>query len=368
MRDNPIKEVEDFLIDPTFQQYCGKENELSMRYWQRYIQAHPEQSETIAQAKELYHILTANRKPIPQQLEQLKSKLANQAIPQLNVRKFPWATWAAVAALFILTLGVSYWFLQSQDTATQQEAASHSLQVVETKKGEKKRFALSDGTWVTLNAASQLTIQEDFNKATRKVKLIGEAYFEVAKNKEKPFQLETADFDIHVLGTVFNVKSYPGEKESEAYLLEGLIEMHSKGKNNNAILIKPNQRVSVLRTILEDAPALQKSNLQQMPKLAAQEIVIQDIRPHAVAAEIPDIAWKHGRLVMDEQPFEEVIAMLERWYDVDISLDDPQLLDYRFTATFHKENIQQALEALQKVQPFKFNSYGKKITISKQQH
>lgn len=100
-----------------------------------------------------------------------------------------------------------------------------------------------------------------------------------------------------------------------------------------------------------------------MPKAAVKEIAIQDVAEKVGEDLVADIAWKENRLVLVDQDFSSLKPTLERWYDVDITIEGAALQDYRFTATFSRENIEQVLIALQKVQPFKYEIHGRKITI-----
>ena len=96
-----------------------------------------------------------------------------------------------------------------------------------------------------------------------------------------------------------------------------------------------------------------------------KEIAIENIPVvQSNRVEIPDIAWKENRLEIVDQDFESLRRTLERWYDVEIQLQGEGLKHYRFTATFNKESITQVLAALQKVEPFNYEIYGRKITIS----
>ena len=177
--------------------------------------------------------------------------------------------------------------------------------------------------------------------------------------------VQASDFDIKVLGTTFNVKSYPEEPTSEAVLVEGSIEMKSKGQLENSVVIKPNQKITVFKNQDELLVNANKGNKPTLNKLPIKEIAIENIPVmESNATEIPDIAWKENRLEIVDQDFESLRRTLERWYDVEIQLQSSQLKQYRFTATFSKENITQVLSALQKVEPFNFELYGKKITIS----
>src|SRR5690606_22571909 len=97
-----------------------------------------------------------------------------------------------------------------------------------SKPGERKSIQLPDGTKVMLNAGSTIHIAADFNATSRQLTLVGEAFFDVVHNAEKPFIIHTGAMDIKVLGTVFNVRAYPGDKTSETSLLKGSVEVTLK--------------------------------------------------------------------------------------------------------------------------------------------
>ncbi|RKO72395.1 DUF4974 domain-containing protein [Sphingobacterium puteale] len=365
MSQKDYKQLEDFLIDDTFQKYCSGEDKNCILYWQQYSLNHPEQAEMILKAKRLYQILVGNRKSVHEQMERLKTDLQNAPVESSPIRRIAWQRWAAIAAVFVALVagGIWYYTVPTQDIVSQE--LTDIGQVYQTKKGEKKTFELIDGSTVTLNSASKLEVSSDFNRELRLVKLVGEGYFQVAKNKEKPFMVQASDFDIKVLGTTFNVKSYPEEPTAEAVLVEGSIEMKSKGQRENSVVIKPNQKITIFKNQAELLVDASKGDKPTLGKLPIKEIAIENIPVvESNATEIPDIAWKENRLEIVDQDFETLRRTLERWYDVDIQLQSEQLKQYRFTATFSKENITQVLSALQKVEPFKFELYGKKITIS----
>lgn len=362
MNQFPYSDVEDFLIDNTFQSYCSEDNAQCMQYWEKYIAAHPEQLDTILKAKRLYHILAGHKKPVHKELAALRQTILAKDTAGKS-KQIPWKNILKIAAVVSL-MGFGYMWYSSRPEIPSAESPTMSAQVslYKTKKGEKKVFELPDGTKVTLNSESSLAVEDAFNSSDRQVSLIGEGFFEVAKDPDKPFILHTNDFDIRVLGTSFNVKSYPDELRSEALLVEGTIEMKSKGEQGNSIIVKPNQKVIVYRNNLALMPA-QELQKKQAVKVSLKEIAIQDLTQDEGKAGVADIAWKENRLAIDDQDFMSLKRILERWYDVDIAIESKAVRDYRFTATFSTESITQVLIALQKVQPFKYEINGKKITI-----
>lgn len=361
MSHKDYKEVEDFLIDDTFQQYCSQENEQCMQYWERYIFAHPEQREVIERAQRLFRILTGNKNPVNQQIDNLRNTIKDQNRSMRTSRWGRISVYIGIAAGLIVFGFVYLTYLRNSNSGPQEIEMSASQRVYETVKGEKKTFTLEDGTLVTLNSDSKLQVDVDFGKSTRQVSLEGEAYLDVKKDEDKPFVLHTNEFDIRVLGTSFNVKAYPDELAAEALLIEGLIELKSKGKNENSIVIKPNQKVTIYKSeLVAESNKEVKKVIKAKPNV--KEIAIQDI-VHDEDNEVMDIVWKENRLAMVDQDFNELKSILERWYDINITLKGSAIGNYRFTATFKEENIDQVLKALQKVEPFNYEIHGKNVII-----
>lgn len=176
---------------------------------------------------------------------------------------------------------------------------------ISTPKGGQYQVQLPDGTQVWLNAASSLTYPSELS-TSRRVKLEGEAYFEVkaieertAKGKRNvPFIVETALQEIRVLGTHFNVDAYADEKETKTTLVEGAVEVSSLSKAFGApqnILLKPNQ--------------------QSVVSAQQERIVVKNIDPTSL------IAWKDGFFSFEKESFQTVMRKFGRWYNVDFQFE-----------------------------------------------
>lgn len=355
MVDRSLFNVEDFLVDNTFQLYCAGTDKLCIAYWENYIQQHPEQEVVIKEAKRLYVILSGNKKPLNRQMETLKNnmELSNKTLVSNRHSKYLWIKIAA-AILLLLAAGIFYRSSIKEKSVNQEPVTSFA-----TKGGERKRITLTDGSVILLNARSSLTVKECFNDSRREVNLVGEAYFDVVHNDKKPFQVHTSDFDINVLGTSFNVKAYPEEETSEAVLIKGLIVMESKGKGSS-ITMKPSQKV----TFYKKRQPVEATRPTRARALQTPEIIINHYTKLNDSI-IAEVAWTQDRLEISDQSFMDIKGVLERWYDVEINFTDKEVEKYRFTASFLSENIEQALLALQKAEHFKYEINGKQITISK---
>jgi len=356
MIDRSRFDVEDFLIDNTFQLFCAGTDKLCVAYWEKYIDAHPEQTKVITEAKRLYVILSGNKKALNNQVENLKESIF-PSVKSIKITKN--YTWLKIVAAIILSVGIAFLYHHySLDKAIIHDDLK--AQVFTTKSGERKKITLPDGSVILLNAKSSLSIGKEFNDKRREVVLKGEAYFDVVHDKDKPFQVHTEDFNINVLGTTFNVKAYPDEITSEATLIHGLIMMEALNGNGGTITLKPSQKVIFYKN---NIPV--KKNTRIVKTLGLQpEIIINHYRLIKDST-IVETAWTQNRIEIYDQDFAEIRGVLEKWYNVEIKFMNPEIEKYRFTATFSHETIDQVLKALQDVENFKYEIKENQIIISK---
>jgi len=158
---------------------------------------------------------------------------------------------------------------------------------VSTPRGGQYQVLLPDGSKVWLNAASTLHFPTAFTGRERAVELVGEAYFEVAKNRLMPFKVRTAKQDVTVLGTQFNLNAYPDENETSTTLVEGMVKVHAMAKD---VVLAPGQQA-------QSGKALS---------------VVSGVDTAAITA------WRDGYFHFDRAGIEEVMRQLSRWYDVDV--------------------------------------------------
>ncbi|MDQ1148948.1 FecR domain-containing protein [Sphingobacterium zeae] len=163
--------------------------------------------------------------------------------------------------------------------------------ILSTPRGGQYQIALADGTKVWLNADTRLRYPNKFTDEQRVVELDGEAYFEVAKVAGRPFIVVTAKEKVEVLGTHFNVYSFPKEKESKVSLLEGKVKVSvPAGKTR---LLQPGEQASV-----------------QGEELSVQQVLVDE-----------SIAWKNDEFMFNNEPLGTALAQVARWYDIDIEID-----------------------------------------------
>ncbi len=281
--------------------------------------------------------------------KQLKSKV----IPLLRI-----------AAVFIIGF-FSAWFAVEFYPDKQTE----NFHKIVVPRGQKSEVILADGTQIWLNSESKLSYPANFTRENREVHLSGEAFFKVSHNSEKPFIVKTSDINIKVHGTSFNVKAYPKDGIIETTLLTGKISInprHKKRRQRNNIELKPNQKAvyikgqgKIKRSDLRD---LHKNVKDKKQKLTRKKIVISD------KADTDKItAWKYKKLIFRNESLDELANRLERWYDVEITIADPELTQYHYSGTIENETIHDVLEIIKLTLPIQYSIKHKNIRIEKKE-
>ena len=250
-------------------------------------------------------------------------------------RKFAdWYKYVGYAACVLLMVALAYTLVSPNE---QLEAKYSQTILASTSIGENKTITLSDGTKVTLNANTTFSYPEKFSEESRDVSLQGEAFFDVAHNPEKPFKVATGNgMNIQVLGTVFNVKSYPEDQNVETTLVSGKVKVVEE-QNQKTVVLAPSQRA----TYVKDADKLIVDNVQTTKFTA----------------------WREGKLIYDETPIRQVISDLKRKYKVDISVESPGIMDYKYTGEFDNLGIEQILDLFEVSSPILYKMHNNQITL-----
>ncbi|AXB58698.1 FecR family protein [Flavobacterium fluviale] len=208
-----------------------------------------------------------------------------------------------------------------------------SFNTLSTPTGGQYNIVLADGTKVYLNTVSSIKYPTQFNGDQRIVELEGEAYFEVAKNKNKPFIVKSGSQSIEVLGTHFNVHAYTNESVVKTTLLEGSVAVSYK---NQKSILKPGQQSSISDNF--------------------SKIKIKEVDTEAA------VAWKNGRFKFDNADLKTVMKQLERWYGIKVEYRG-DVSDVRFNGgTFMNKNLSEVLKVLE-LSNIKFKVEGKTIIV-----
>jgi len=235
----------------------------------------------------------------------------------------------AAILILILALPFSYYI------GTRSAVSDNSTTTISCAFGDKSSIILPDSSMVWLNSGSKLTFNSDFKSGARNVTLEGEAFFSVSKDKEHPFRVKTADIDIEVLGTKFNVKAYPEESSVSTTLVEGSLAIKSQYGNTR---IKPDQKLVFSKV---------------SKKMALREI----------SDTTAETEWKDGRLVFRNESLGELAPKLRRWFDVDIVFADERVKQRRFTGVLERESILEVISYFDLSKYVECRIQGNKIII-----
>jgi transmembrane sensor len=273
--------------------------------------------------------------------------------------------WLVVGLTSILVFAIffgAFSYINSNAYSTKQPIAKSEIS---TKNGSRTKIQLPDGTSVWLNSSSKLTYEnKNFGATIREVSLVGEAYFDVVKNPSKPFIIHTSKMDIKVLGTAFNVKSYPADKTTETSLIRGSVEVTLNDRQEK-IMLKPSEKL-IFNTLQNKSEKI--STLKENLKISEKEIPIIELSHltiYPIDNSIVETAWMENKLVFRNESLEDIALKMERWYGVSIVISNENLKKELITGSFEKETIYQALKALQFTNKFTYITKNDKIFISK---
>jgi ferric-dicitrate binding protein FerR (iron transport regulator) len=204
-------------------------------------------------------------------------------------------------------------------------------------KGERVQFLFQDGSKAYINADSKIRYPKKFGLLERKIFLEGEAYFVIIPNTSRPFVVEMEKTSIRVLGTSFNVEAYPEEEFINISLDEGKINMVSAAKKNNYL----NRGEKLVYNKRTDSCTIIK---------AADTKIIS--------------LWKNDVIAFKNASLQEVIKVLNRWYNVPFLIEDPRAHTYLYTFTSENTLLEKVLQDLEKIAPVKFTYGNDVVTIS----
>ena len=221
-----------------------------------------------------------------------------------------------IAAVVAITLGGSYFYYQSS-----LEKELMAMQTITVPAGQRINITLVDGTNVWVNARTSLSYPVKFGKNNRQVVLDGEAYFDVTKDKSKPFIVQTDNYNVEVLGTKFDVNAYSETGEFETTLMSGSVKVASASDSTQKITLKPNNKV-----------------------------YLQDGKLHVTAVDdYNPYRWKEGLICFKNETFTSIMKDFEKYYGLTIQVKNKNVFKYVYTGKFRQtDGIDYALRVLQK--------------------
>ncbi len=277
-------------------------------------------------------------------------------------RRFAKILYSVAAVIILLIAGV--WFFSNKNFNNRPQQISIN-KTVSIPNGERTKIILPDGTSVWLNSGSKLTYNNNFSGPLREVNLNGEAYFDVIKNVERPFIVHTGGVNIKVLGTAFNVKSYPADKTVETTLLRGLVQVTREyDTKQKPVFLHPNQKIIIEKVVAVENNDKLSDNKKIILKQPASSYKILALDSSFGENTHIETAWVNNRIAFRGDNFEELAQKLERWYNVKIIFQDEKVKKLSFNGSFENETPEQAFTALKAASPFNFKIEGNKVFVS----
>jgi len=270
--------------------------------------------------------------------------------------------WWFRAAGFLLLIAATTlaYFLGTRNSSVVNAVQQHYNEVV-VPMGEKSELLLSDGTRIWVNAGSNIRFPSQFETESREIWLDGEAYFEVANDKNRPFLVHTSELDVKVYGTKFNLKAYSDEDIIETTLVEGVVSLETRDAFNilkEEIFLKPNHKAIYLK---KKGQVVDK---EQIAREIAEPLIPKKIILTKTVKVEPTISWHEGKLIFLDESFESIALKLERRYDVKITIETDEIKKLRYSGVLKNVSIEQALKALQLTTPFNYSIKENSIVIT----
>jgi ferric-dicitrate binding protein FerR (iron transport regulator) len=207
-------------------------------------------------------------------------------------------------------------------------------------RGGEFNLVLSDGTRVFVNSMSKLEFPVNFTGNKREISLEGEAYFEVAKDKTRPFIVKIKGVQVEVLGTTFNIKAYPEDHQSFTTLVEGKVKLCSGNQSDNDYFLMPDQ--------------------QAVYDPSSKGVVINKVDAGKI------VQWTTGRYYFSDQPLDEIMKTLSRWYDFNYKFEDQAIKNVKFEGGLNKYgSIYPILDIINETGKVKVTVKNKDVIFSK---
>lgn len=319
-----------FLSFQYFEGKITKENEKTLL---DFIASSP-QNKMLFRDWENEWFATFNNEETDKAWQKLVMQIEPEKMQETSVTKRRWLRgykWMRIAAVFTGLILLSVTYLVYRNSVPEEYAFT-----VEAPLGERSRMVLPDGTLIWLNSGSHVEYSAGFRKNNRTIRLIGEAYFEVKKNEEIPFIVQTKHCSVKVLGTRFNVSAYPDDDFTETTLIEGGVELISD--LNEPLRMVPGERVVYNH----------KTNQMYKENVTAENFS----------------SWTCNRLDFEEITLKDLMKKLSRRYNVKITIASEELAEKKFSGSLiNGETLTEVLSAINLIVPIEVTRQNDAVYI-----
>ena len=342
-------QVSNLLVNPSFIAYVQKSDPKAEAYWQNLIEEKPENREIYDSAATMIKNLMVeiSDEEVEEAVSDFKHSILvrqNFIIPlehPLNrMNRLKWYRYAAIFLVFVTSAFVLGFFIKDQLNQRNLVNNPNTTKWIakQTTRGQKSTIILRDGTHIKLNSESTIFISEDFSGKFREVRLVGEAFFNVAHDPEHPFIVYCNNTTTKALGTSFNINAYPENKNTNIALVEGKVIV-KYAYDGDSVYLKPKELLQVSKT--------------------STEFIKEEFDPHEVTA------WKDGIIRFRKAKFDEIKNVLERWYDVGfVVYTNPTVK--AFSGEFDNKNLDEVMKGISFSLDFtyKLDDKDKKVYIN----
>lgn len=324
-------------IDSIIQKYLqGISSEAENRQLDQWLQLAPENRKRLYAEKDIWETIQFHQNKKQYEPAQELEILMQHVNTESTNKALSWRSILKIAAVLLITFGFG-WSTQFVMKNSGSSVVEATLQEIVVPKGQINQVFLADGTRIWINSETKLTAPSVFGSSERVVQLSGEAFFEVAKDKKRPFRVKVNGQQIEVLGTSFNVRAYENSGKVETTLETGQIRLQT---GNQTILLKPGDQ-SLLDRI-------------------TNQLVVSQVKAENFST------WKQGRYEFQNEDLIEVFKMVERWYDVEIIADESYFKGMHFSGVIKRnKDATHFLQLLNLSVPIRYEIKADQIRISK---
>lgn len=308
LMDSNYTTATDLLLDDSFCAYCLGTDPTATRQWEQWLQQHPEQNGMFREAVALFHTLNTTDTSQQAAFDAFETMLKQHShTPVISIKRTSYKRLICIAAAClagVVMVGAAYW-LTGRKLAPQLQAGITGYDTIYTRKGEQKKLTLPDNSTAILNYNSRLIIPHNFGKVNRQLQLQGEAIFDVQPDAVRPFTVTTGAVDVTVLGTVFNVSSYPQHNRAVVTVLQGKVGVKNTAGKDSVTLL-PNQQA------IYNAAGIQHRNADASLALS----------------------WQNGKIRFQQEDLQTIAFTLENKFNINIRFLHPEIAQELYTASF----------------------------------
>jgi transmembrane sensor len=334
--------IEDYLVDESFVNYLLRQNEADIAQWKSRKETNQLDPAVLAQATQLFFALKEQHKGVninkAEELVKLQQMIAATGAPVYMMnsesrrkRSFLRYAWPAAAAVLIIAAATWYFYPSHRESVTPDK----SFMAFAATQNNIQRFTLPDGSEVILNGNSSINLAPGFNKTKREVQLIGTAFFQVAKNPDKPFTVVSGAVSTTALGTSFYIHQSSNAAPTTVSLLTGKVRVDVKGQSSVHLV------------------PYEKASYQHEEQLAKSTFDNDAL-----------VNWTKGLVIFKKANWEQVKSIIEEYFDKKLVITTNNPKDISFTGEFKADQLESILSSLEFTYDLKYTIQNQTVNIA----